>query len=37
MQALFDRNVSEIIVRMAQTGPDGPTGGYFDINGPVAW
>jgi NAD(P)-dependent dehydrogenase (short-subunit alcohol dehydrogenase family) len=26
-----------IIVRMAQTGPDGPTGRYFDANGPVAW
>ena len=26
-----------IIVRMAQTGPDGPTGGYFDASGPVAW
>jgi NAD(P)-dependent dehydrogenase (short-subunit alcohol dehydrogenase family) len=28
---------AKIIVRMAQTGPDGPTGGYFDANGPVAW
>ncbi|MER7935986.1 MULTISPECIES: SDR family oxidoreductase [unclassified Streptomyces] len=28
---------AEIIVRMAQLGPDGPTGGYFDINGPLAW
>jgi NAD(P)-dependent dehydrogenase (short-subunit alcohol dehydrogenase family) len=28
---------AEIIVRMAQTGPDGPTGGYFDASGPVAW
>ncbi|MGY6020032.1 SDR family NAD(P)-dependent oxidoreductase [Streptomyces spinosirectus] len=28
---------AEIIVRMAQTGPDGPTGGYFDINGPLPW
>ena len=36
MQALFDTNVFGI-VRMAQTGPDGPTGGYFDISGPVAW
>jgi NAD(P)-dependent dehydrogenase (short-subunit alcohol dehydrogenase family) len=26
-----------IIVRMAQTGPDGPTGRYFDAAGPVAW
>src|ERR1700723_2887125 len=25
-----------IIVRMALAGPDGPTGGYFDANGPVA-
>ncbi|MER6464482.1 SDR family oxidoreductase [Streptomyces sp. NPDC001288] len=28
---------AEIIVRMAQVGPDGPTGGYFDVNGPLAW
>ncbi|MFC9843980.1 SDR family NAD(P)-dependent oxidoreductase [Streptomyces sp. NPDC060223] len=28
---------AEIIVRMARTGPDGPTGGYFDIDGPVPW
>ncbi|MFR0355526.1 SDR family oxidoreductase [Streptomyces sediminimaris] len=28
---------AEIIVRMAQIGPDGPTGGYFDINGPLPW
>jgi NAD(P)-dependent dehydrogenase (short-subunit alcohol dehydrogenase family) len=28
---------AEIIVRMAQIGPDGPTGGYFDINGPLDW
>ena len=26
---------AEIIVRMAQIGPDGPTGGYFDRHGPV--
>jgi NAD(P)-dependent dehydrogenase (short-subunit alcohol dehydrogenase family) len=26
----------EIIVRMAQTGRDGPTGGYFDASGPLA-
>ena len=26
-----------IIVRMAQVGPDGPTGGFFDANGPIAW
>jgi hypothetical protein len=25
---------AEIIVRMAQVGPDGPTGGYFDAEGP---
>jgi NAD(P)-dependent dehydrogenase (short-subunit alcohol dehydrogenase family) len=28
---------AEIIVRMAQVGPDGPTGGYFDAHGPVPW
>lgn len=28
---------AEIIVRMAQIGPDGPTGGFFDANGPLAW
>ncbi|MFF4315110.1 SDR family oxidoreductase [Streptomyces sp. NPDC001507] len=28
---------AEIIVRMAQIGPDGPTGGYFDVNGRLAW
>ena len=28
---------AEIIVRMAQTGPDGPTGGYFDRHGRVPW
>lgn len=28
---------AQIIVRMAQIGPDGPTGGYFDASGPVAW
>lgn len=26
-----------IIVRMARIGPDGPTGGYFDADGPLAW
>ncbi|MGH3841285.1 MAG: hypothetical protein ACRDS0_07565, partial [Pseudonocardiaceae bacterium] len=26
---------AEIIVRMAQVGPDGPTGGYFDVTGPL--
>ncbi|MGW1214975.1 SDR family NAD(P)-dependent oxidoreductase [Streptomyces sp. NPDC002499] len=28
---------AEIIVRMAQVGPDGPTGGYFDAKGPLPW
>jgi len=28
---------AEIIVQMAQTGPDGPTGGYFDAAGPLPW
>jgi NAD(P)-dependent dehydrogenase (short-subunit alcohol dehydrogenase family) len=28
---------AEVIVRMAQTGPDGPTGGYFDRHGRVPW
>ncbi|WP_234539888.1 SDR family NAD(P)-dependent oxidoreductase [Streptomyces shenzhenensis] len=28
---------AEIVVRMAQTGPDGPTGGYFDVNGRLSW
>ena len=28
---------AEIIVRMARIRPDGPTGGYFDVGGPVAW
>ncbi|MFD4525237.1 SDR family oxidoreductase [Streptomyces sp. NPDC058470] len=28
---------AEIIVRTALTGPDGPTGGYFDIDGPIPW
>ncbi len=28
---------AQIIVKMAQTGPHGPTGGYFDAQGPVAW
>ena len=26
-----------IIVRMAQLGPDGPTGGYFAAEGPLPW
>jgi NAD(P)-dependent dehydrogenase (short-subunit alcohol dehydrogenase family) len=28
---------AEIIVRMAQIGPDGPTGGYFDAEGRLPW
>jgi NAD(P)-dependent dehydrogenase (short-subunit alcohol dehydrogenase family) len=28
---------AEIIVRMAQVGPDGPTGTFSDANGPLAW
>ena len=28
---------AEIIVRMAQVGPDGPTGGYFDADGRLPW
>ncbi|MFE9449965.1 SDR family NAD(P)-dependent oxidoreductase [Streptomyces sp. NPDC006739] len=28
---------AEVVVRMAQIGPDGPTGGYFDVNGPLPW
>jgi NAD(P)-dependent dehydrogenase (short-subunit alcohol dehydrogenase family) len=28
---------AEVIVAMAQIGPDGPTGGYFDRHGPVPW
>jgi NAD(P)-dependent dehydrogenase (short-subunit alcohol dehydrogenase family) len=28
---------AEIIVRMAQVGPDGPTAGYFDAAGPLPW
>jgi NAD(P)-dependent dehydrogenase (short-subunit alcohol dehydrogenase family) len=28
---------AEVVVRMATTGPDGPTGGYFDVNGPLPW
>ncbi|MFF4223733.1 SDR family oxidoreductase [Streptomyces abikoensis] len=28
---------AEIIVRMARLGPDGPTGGYFDVDGPIPW
>jgi len=28
---------AEIIVRMAQVGPDGPTGGFFSADGPLPW
>jgi NAD(P)-dependent dehydrogenase (short-subunit alcohol dehydrogenase family) len=28
---------TEIIVRMASIGADGPTGGYFDVTGTVPW
>ena len=28
---------AEVIVRMAQIGPDGPTGGYFDVSGALPW
>jgi NAD(P)-dependent dehydrogenase (short-subunit alcohol dehydrogenase family) len=28
---------AEIIVRMAQVGPDGPTGGYLDAEGTLPW
>lgn len=28
---------AEIIVRMAQLTPTGPTGGYFDADGPLPW
>ena len=28
---------AEIIVRMAQVGPDGPTGSYVDAAGPLPW
>ena len=28
---------AEIIVRMAQAGPGGPTGGYFNAAGPLPW
>jgi NAD(P)-dependent dehydrogenase (short-subunit alcohol dehydrogenase family) len=28
---------AEIIVHMAQLGPDAPTGGYFDAAGPLPW
>ncbi len=31
------RQGAEIIVRMAQISPDGPTGGYFDAAGPLPW
>ncbi|MGK5740665.1 SDR family NAD(P)-dependent oxidoreductase [Micromonospora sp. URMC 103] len=28
---------AEVIVRMAQVGRDGPTGGYFDVHGRLPW
>jgi len=28
---------AEILVRMAQIGPDGPTGGFFEASGPIPW
>lgn len=28
---------AEVIVRMAQVGQDGPTGGFYAADGPVAW
>jgi NAD(P)-dependent dehydrogenase (short-subunit alcohol dehydrogenase family) len=28
---------ADIMVRMASIGTDGPTGGFFDADGPVAW
>jgi NAD(P)-dependent dehydrogenase (short-subunit alcohol dehydrogenase family) len=28
---------AEIIVRMAKVGPDGPTGGFFDVEGTLPW
>jgi NAD(P)-dependent dehydrogenase (short-subunit alcohol dehydrogenase family) len=28
---------AEVIVRMAQIGPDGPTGGFFSAEGPLPW
>ncbi|MCX5339152.1 SDR family NAD(P)-dependent oxidoreductase [Streptomyces atratus] len=28
---------AEVIVRVAQVGPDGPTGGYFSAEGPLPW
>jgi len=28
---------AEIIVRMAQVGPDGPTGAYLSTDGPLPW
>jgi hypothetical protein len=28
---------AEVIVRMAQLGPDGPTGTYTDVSGPLPW
>ncbi|MCP9272513.1 SDR family NAD(P)-dependent oxidoreductase [Mycolicibacterium arenosum] len=31
------REGAEVIVRMAQIGPRGPSGGFFDRRGSIAW
>ncbi|MFE3226226.1 hypothetical protein [Nocardia sp. NPDC059228] len=31
------QEAAEMIVRMALIGVDGPTGGFFDVNGPLPW
>jgi NAD(P)-dependent dehydrogenase (short-subunit alcohol dehydrogenase family) len=28
---------AQAIVRMAQIGPEGPTGGFFDVKGSIPW
>ena len=28
---------AEIVVRMAQISPDGPSGGFFDLRGSIPW
>jgi NAD(P)-dependent dehydrogenase (short-subunit alcohol dehydrogenase family) len=28
---------AQVIVRMAQINPDGPTGGFFDASGSIVW
>lgn len=30
-------SLAKELADLVQAGPDGPTGGYFDANGPVAW